>query len=170
MTVLLSILGFVGLCLFPIIAFIEFNWIVGVVSLLLTAGAIGLVFLLAKKAEKAKDDEKQKDTAKRVANLVICVSTAVMIVGMIMYLRVYAGEPVSYRNTVTECGWCGGSGRVSSGKICSLCDGAGGAFSSSPKYAGTDSNALGLVLAGAGIATLGGATIIKSNHRYTVYN
>ena len=150
-----------------IAAFCQVGWFYSVLTIVFTSSVIILVFLLWKKASKLSNVDKwiQAKKKARIISNVFTITSGIMIAGgLLMFLICFLSGPTSFADTFTECGWCGGSGIVSSGKLCSLCNGAGGALGSAARFTPTIITWLGVLIAVAGILIIVGTKHIKDRY------
>lgn len=148
------IAGFFVLAL-TIVAFLQVGWFYSIITILFTGSIIILVrFLWAKM--------KNKDVAEIISRVIIIISMTMIGIGIVMFLYCFLNGPKGYVGTFTECGWCGGSGIVSGGKICKLCDGLGGAYGASARFTATNLTWLGVLIVASGIAIIVGTIYYKN--------
>ncbi len=111
--------------LFVLMAMISAGWLYSLLTIAINAGALfGLNWMIYKAPNQAT-----RANGRSAALAVMVVSGCLMFVGGIMGIIGFANPGGETHLRRTECGWCGGSGRVSSGERCGLCSGAGGAAS-----------------------------------------
>ena len=146
-----------------IVAFTQVGWFYSVVAVVLTSSIILLIRAIWKNARSRKNNKSGKDAARTVSYIAITVAAIMIVVGIIMFLVCFM-SPTSHVDTFTECGWCGGSGIVTGGKICSLCNGGGGASGSAARYTATDATWLGVLIATAGLVIILGTKFTMSQY------
>lgn len=114
------------------------------ISLAVIILTCGIIYFTIRLLNKASSPSKEK----LIIVVAVLLGVAMVIGGF--FNCIDDGKPTSYSISSTQCGYCGGSGRISSGKICPLCDGLGGAYRKEAKV-GNDLW-LGMLLIDAGIA------------------
>ena len=104
----------------------------------------GIIYFTIRLLNKASSPSKEK----LIIIVAVLLGVAMVIGGLVNCTD--DGKPTSYSYSSTQCGYCGGRGIISSGKICPLCDGWGGAYRKEAKV-GNDLW-LGMLLIDAGVA------------------
>lgn len=137
---------------------------VGLQSSLLVIGAVCctlyVVYSLIKKSSNKDASENDKRNADLSLKAVVGISVGLIIVGVILGgIGLFNPGTDGYKSQV--CGYCGGSGRVSSGAKCSLCNGAGGAVYENSVYA--DFTWVGILMAASGAVLYVGTKQLKDN-------
>ena len=114
------------LSLFVIWACVEVGWLYSILTIGVVGGVIYVIHVLDKKASQIDSSEHDKQLANVFRKIVIGISALLICVGVILgCVCIATPETDGYR--LQQCGYCGGSGRLSSGEKCGLCKGAGGA-------------------------------------------
>lgn len=152
------LIGF--LVLLVIWACVEVGWLYSILTIGTVCCILYIVYSLTKKS--ASKDATKQDI--RIAQLslkaVVAIAVGLIIVGVILGgIGLFNPEADGYKSQV--CGYCGGSGRVSSGAECSLCNGAGGAIYENSVYA--DFTWLGILMAASGAGLFMGMAVIKDS-------
>ena len=122
---------------------------------LLICGVVGGVLYALYQIVKKSEENEATDADKKLANIslkiVAIIAVSIIMVGGILFLvGIITPQHTGYRPEV--CGYCGGSGRLTSGKECGLCDGAGGAVFETVEYG--NYTWLGVLLAASGAILL----------------
>lgn len=140
------------------------GWIIGIVLILVLAACIsvgwesllivgavgGVLYTLhrfSKKAEEAGATEHDKTVAETLLKIVSVIAVCLIIVGGFLGLMGLAMPQQNGYKSET-CGWCGGTGILTSGKKCNVCNGAGGAVFE--KHDFLDITWLGILMAASG--------------------
>lgn len=144
------------------------GWIIGISLMFILAACISVgwksllfcgvvasvlyaLYQTAKKSEANDATEATKKLTDTSLKIVAIIGVCIIIVGGFLFLfGIMSPKHTGYRPEV--CGYCGGTGRVTSGKECGLCDGAGGAVFETVDYAGY--TWWGILLAAAGVILL----------------
>ncbi len=147
-----------------VMAVIYVNIIYTLIAVAISLGAFFFLRSLWKKASTNPADTEATQTAANITKVAIIVSIVLIIVGAFVYLLYLQAGPTGYVDSFTECGWCGGCGRVSDGTRCSLCKGLGGAYRTDARYTITNSNWIGVLIADIGIAIIASSVLLKKKH------
>lgn len=152
------IIGF--LVLLVIWACVEVGWLYSILTIGAVCCILYIVYSLAKKSASKDATEQDKKTARLSLKAVVVIAVGLIIVGVILGgIGLFNPGTDGYKSQV--CGYCGGSGRVSSGAKCSLCNGAGGAVYENSVYA--DFTWLGILMAASGAVLFMGMAVIKDS-------
>ena len=116
------------LALLVLFACIQVGWLYSILTIGIVCGVIYSIHLLHKKAWQPGASGRIINIAKVSKTIVIVISACLIFVGIVLGgVGLLNPETDGYYSQV--CGYCGGSGRLTSGKTCGLCDGWGGAIS-----------------------------------------
>ena len=148
-------------------------WVFGFLALLITGACmkVGLLYSiliigtvcgvlywinrLVKNASKSEQDRRNADLSIKIVTVIaiglMCVAGLFALIGLVV--------PADTGYQLQTCGYCGGSGRLSSGKACGVCDGAGGAAYESAIFG--NSLWFGILGAAAGGALYVGVILLK---------
>lgn len=152
------IIGF--LVLLVIGACVEAGWLYSILTIGAVSCILYIVYSLTKKSASKDATEQDKKTARLSIKAVVVIAVGLIIVGMILGgIGIFNPGTDGYK--FLTCGFCGGSGRVSSGAKCSLCNGAGGVVYENNVYA--DFTWLGILMAASGAVLFMGMAVIKDS-------
>ena len=152
------IIGF--LALLVLCACIEVGWLYSILTIGIVCVVLFAVHTLHKKALQTDANEHDKQLANGLRKIVVGVSVCLVLIGIILGgVGLLTPETDGYN--LQKCGYCGGTGRLTSGKICGLCDGAGGGAYENHEYA--NSTWLGILMAAAGAVLFVGMSMLKES-------
>ena len=151
------ILGF--LALLVIWACVEVGLLYSILAIGIVCGVLCGMYALHKKASQKDATEQDKQLVSISRKVVIGISVCLIFFGVVLGgIGLLTPETDGYK--VQICGYCGGSGRLTYGKICGLCDGAGGAAYENSVY--TDFTFLGILMAASGAVMITGISMFKN--------
>lgn len=142
------------LALLVLFACIQVGWLYSILTIGIVCGVIYAIHLLHKKAWQPGASGRIINIAKVSKTIVIVISACLIFAGVVLGgIGLLNPETDGYYSQV--CGYCGGSGRLTSGKICGLCDGWGGAISENLVF--DNHTWIGILMAASGAVMLIGA-------------
>ena len=151
------IIGF--LALLVIWACVEVGWLYSILTISIVCCILYVAYLLMKKSSKEGSTENDKKIANTTTKAVVGIAIVLVVVGIIL-AGVGLINPSTDGYKLQKCGYCGGSGRLTSGKVCGLCDGAGGTAYENSVYA--DFTWLGILMAASGAVLYMGMAVMKN--------
>ena len=136
--------------LFLVVALVQTSIWTGILFMFAVCGVLLLLLYFYIKASRIDASEHDKRLAYVSNRALFIASICLLVIGIVLAVvgfttSKYVGDEVII------CGWCGGTGRVSSGKICGLCHGLGVGFSPSYKYANYTWYGIYMAVSGAAI-------------------
>ena len=150
------ILGF--LALLVIWACVEVGLLYSILTIGIVGGVLYGMYTLHKKASQQDATEQDKQLANILRKVAIGISACLIWVGVVLGgIGLLNPETDGYK--LQKCGYCGGSGRLTSGKVCGLCDGAGGTAYENSVYA--DFTWIGILMAASGAILWIGTAMLK---------
>lgn len=149
--ILLSVVLAIGAC-------IEVGWLYSVLTLGVACCILYMLYTLYKKASRKEATERDIKAANVTRIAIVAIAIGLIFFGILVGgIGLLTAKTDGYY--LQKCGWCGGTGRLSSGEICGLCDGAGGVAGENLVY--DDSTWIGILMAAFGAILYSGASFIK---------
>lgn len=137
------------LALLVIWACVEVGLLYSILAIGIVGGILYAMYALHKKVSQKGPTEQDKKLVSIFIKVIIVISACLIFFGVVLGV-VGLLNPETDGYTLQQCGYCGGSGRLTSGKACGLCHGAGGTAYENSIYA--DYTWLGILMAASGAA------------------
>lgn len=136
---LVKLYGGVSFLFFSVWLFIIAGWLYSIIAMAVVLAILALVFILWRNRYNGK-------TTIMVSRIVVILAFLLIVISIVMISDTYINGTKYYDYSPIECGYCGGTGRLSGGGICKLCNGNGGNVNIDDRYIATEIGRNGWVL------------------------